>query len=96
MIKFIAGVRSKDADVKNAFTSSLGGAVSGIKDYYSQFYSAGSYLVDGFANGISVNAYKAAMAVKHPLIILVNVFLAFVSCNFTPPINLIIVWVPTD
>ena len=30
------------------------------KDYYSQFYSAGSYLVDGFANGISENAYKAA------------------------------------
>ena len=58
-VKFIAGVRSKDADAKNAFTSSLGGAISGVKDYYGQFYDAGSYLVDGFAKGISENTYKA-------------------------------------
>lgn len=64
MIKFIAGVRTKDSDTKIAFTSSLGVAVSAIKDYYSKFYDAGSYLVDGFCKGISDNDYKAAARAK--------------------------------
>lgn len=59
MVKFVAGVRSKNADAKNEFTSSLSRTISGIKDYYGQFYNAGSYLVDGFAKGISENTYKA-------------------------------------
>lgn len=60
MIKLIAGARSKEPDLKNSFASALGGVLSGIKnDYYSQFHDAAAYLVDGFANGIDANAYKA-------------------------------------
>ena len=34
-------------------------ALSKIRGYHDNFYSAGSYLVDGFANGISENSFKA-------------------------------------
>lgn len=60
MVKLIAGVRSKEPDIKNAFSSVLSGVISGIKnDYYGQFYDAAAYLVDGFANGIDANTFKA-------------------------------------
>ena len=59
MIKFIAGVRSKDGELRTAFTTTLSGAITSIKDYYGEFKSAGSYLVDGFCNGISENTWKA-------------------------------------
>lgn len=59
MVKLIAGVKSKENEVKTAFTGSMGSAVSGIKDYYEQFKQAGAYLVDGFAEGINQNMYKA-------------------------------------
>lgn len=59
MIKLIAGVKSKESEVRTAFTGSMGSAVSGIKDYYEQFKQAGAYLVDGFADGINQNMYKA-------------------------------------
>lgn len=32
---------------------------SGVKDNYDDFYSAGSYVVDGFAAGITANTFKA-------------------------------------
>jgi hypothetical protein len=59
MIKFIAGVKSQEASIKEPFISSLSGAVNAIRDCYSQFYSAGAYLVDGFVAGINANTYKA-------------------------------------
>lgn len=59
MVKFIAGVRSKDSELRTAFTTTLSGAITAIKDYYGEFKSAGSYLVDGFCNGISENTWKA-------------------------------------
>ena len=59
MVKFIAGVRSKDSELRTAFTTTLSGSITAIKDYYSQFKSAGSYLVDGFCDGISENTWKA-------------------------------------
>lgn len=34
-------------------------ASTGIREKYSSFYDAGSYLVDGFAGGIEANAFKA-------------------------------------
>ena len=37
-------------------------AVTAIRTKYSDFYSAGSYCVDGFVNGISWNTYKATNA----------------------------------
>ena len=59
MVKLIAGVKSKESEVKTAFTGSMGSSVSGIRDYYEQFKQAGAYLVDGFADGINQNMYKA-------------------------------------
>ena len=59
MVKLIAGVKTKENEVKTAFTGSMGSAVSGIRDYYEQFKQAGAYLVDGFADGINQNMYKA-------------------------------------
>lgn len=38
---------------------SIGSAVSSAEDYYWDFYSAGFYLVEGFAAGISANTWKA-------------------------------------
>lgn len=41
-----------------------GDAVDKIRSKYNSFYNAGSYLVDGFKNGISENSYKAAAKAK--------------------------------
>ena len=57
--KFIAGVKSKDASVKEQFVNSLSDAISSIKDYYDDFYDAGEYLVKGFAKGIDENTWRA-------------------------------------
>ena len=39
-------------------------AKSGLTGYYNSFYSAGSYLMQGFASGISSNSYRAAAAAR--------------------------------
>jgi hypothetical protein len=59
MIRLISGVKSKEDDAKTAFVGGLDRSVTAMNDYYSKFYEAGSYLVDGFAKGISDNDYKA-------------------------------------
>lgn len=55
----IKGIKQTKADIPKAFTGGLDDAVSDIKDSYTDFYDAGSYLVDGFASGISANIWKA-------------------------------------
>lgn len=62
--QFINGVLSAKKRVSNAFTSALSSALSDLRDNYGKFYSAGAYLVGGFANGISANRYKAAAQAK--------------------------------
>ena len=62
--KFINGILSGKTRVSNAFTSALVAALTAIKNYRSSFYSAGAYLVSGFASGISANRYKAAAQAK--------------------------------
>lgn len=59
MIKFIAGVKEKAEEVKTAFTGNLNASVTAIRDYHDQFKQAGTYLVEGFADGISENTYRA-------------------------------------
>lgn len=59
MIKFIAGVKKKAEEVKTAFTGNLNASVTAIRDYHDQFKQAGAYLVEGFADGISENTYRA-------------------------------------
>lgn len=48
--------------IKNAFDAPLNKAVSSVRSYMSRFYSAGSYLVTGFVNGIRDNIYLAQRA----------------------------------
>ena len=48
--------------IKNAFDSPLNKSVSSVRSYMSKFYSAGRYLVTGFANGIRDNIYLAQRA----------------------------------
>lgn len=59
MIKFIAGTKEKAEEVKTAFTGNLNASVTAIRDYHDQFKQAGAYLVEGFADGISENTYRA-------------------------------------
>ena len=60
MNAFVQGILGSAPKVSSAATVSLSGAISSINGYYDSFYSAGSYLVDGFAAGISANSYKAS------------------------------------
>lgn len=55
----IKGAESKINNLKKSFTKIVTAAKDAIRDTYDDFYSAGSYLVDGFAAGISENDYKA-------------------------------------
>jgi hypothetical protein len=55
----INGAKSNTAGLTNAFRSVINSAISSIRGMYYSFYNAGSYLVTGFANGISANTYKA-------------------------------------
>ena len=64
MIKFIAGVKEKAEEVKTAFTGNLNASVTAIRDYHDQFKQAGAYLVEGFADGISENTYRAESFVE--------------------------------
>ena len=43
-------------------SSALSESVSDIKSYYEAYYDAGSYLVDGFVDGINKNSFKAKTA----------------------------------
>ena len=56
---FVLGVREKEALAISAFTLLINKSIDGIRSKYFDFYNAGAYLVDGFANGISENTYKA-------------------------------------
>lgn len=44
------------------FGSALDAAISGINNYYTDFYKCGEYLATGFTNGIKSNSYKAKLA----------------------------------
>ena len=48
------------AKIDIAMASCLSSALTKVRGYFNSFYDAGSYLVTGFANGISENSYKAA------------------------------------
>ena len=52
----------EQSTIKNAFDAPLNKAESSVRSYMSKFYSAGGYLVTGFANGIRDNIYLAQLA----------------------------------
>lgn len=57
--KLAEGISSQVNAVNNACKKVVSGGATAIKTNRSGFYSAGSYLVDGFASGISANTWKA-------------------------------------
>ena len=61
MTYFINGINSKTSEVSDAMVQTVGQALSSINNgnKYNDFYNAGGYLVDGFADGITANTYKA-------------------------------------
>lgn len=59
MHQFANGVLKGASYVRIAIITPITSMISVLTGYYSSFYSAGSYLVSGFASGISANAYKA-------------------------------------
>ena len=60
----IKGMQSKLPAVKSSIISALSAAINVVKTTVSKFESAGSYLADGLANGISANSYKAVAKAK--------------------------------
>ena len=54
----------EQSTIKNAFDAPLNKAESSVRGYMSKFYSAGRYLVTGFANGIRDNIYLAQLAAR--------------------------------
>lgn len=54
------GAEDKLEDIKKSFKDLATAGKDAIREKYQDFYDAGSYLVDGFAAGISANTYAAS------------------------------------
>lgn len=57
--KFLTAATSKQTSFASTFSKLADSCVKALHQYYSNFYHAGAYLVQGFANGISANTYLA-------------------------------------
>ena len=56
---FNSTVKSSSSSTASAFSNLTTSSVSGIRSKYSAFVDAGRYLVEGFANGITSNTFRA-------------------------------------
>lgn len=57
--KLIDGIKSCESKAKTAAARIADACASALRSKYSGFYTAGKYLVQGFANGISANTFAA-------------------------------------
>lgn len=64
MTNLITGISSQKTKLSTSLVSSVTSAVSNIRSQYSTFSGAGSYLAEGFANGIALKAYLAEQKAK--------------------------------
>ena len=62
--KFSEGINGNIPTATGAITNLMTAVVSALSGYESSFYSAGSNLAVGFANGISDSAYHATIAAR--------------------------------
>lgn len=62
--KFSEGINGNIPTATGAITNLMTAVVSALSGYESSFYSAGSNLAVGFANGISASAYHATIAAR--------------------------------
>lgn len=60
--ELLSGLRSNRSNIETVFNGNLAAAASGARNYYGQFYNAGSYLASGFAKGISDGSSAAITA----------------------------------
>lgn len=60
--ELLSGLRSNRSNIETVFNGNLAAAASGARNYYGQFYNAGSYLASGFAKGISDGSSAAIAA----------------------------------
>lgn len=56
------GANANKAGVEDSFESAMSDAANAVSGYYSEFYSAGSYAMDGLADGIWANRSAAINA----------------------------------
>lgn len=64
LAKLVNGAKDKTDTLTKAFKSIASDAVTAIKDKYNSFYNAGKYVVDGFADGITDQTWKAEAKAK--------------------------------
>lgn len=64
LTNILKGATSKKTELSKGLTSLLSDAVTAIREKYDSFKSAGKYLVEGLAAGISANTYKAEAKAK--------------------------------
>lgn len=57
--RLVAGAKSQSILLNHTFTTLSAGVITTLRSKYDVYKSAGSYLVDGFAAGISANTWKA-------------------------------------
>lgn len=53
------GIQEASPKVINTFVQIISGSLTAIENKYTDFYNAGKYLVEGFADGITANTYLA-------------------------------------
>lgn len=58
------GIAINANQATTAVSSIMRTSLSYVRSYYSSFYSAGSYIVDGFANGVDDHAWKGISKVR--------------------------------
>ena len=56
------GANANKAGVQDSFESAMSDAANTVSEYYSEFYDAGSYVMDGLADGIWANRSAAINA----------------------------------
>ena len=64
MARFIFGLSVESGAANKVFISTLSNMLGTIRSYEGEFHSAGAHLVNGFANGINANTYKAAATAR--------------------------------
>ena len=62
--QLVSSLSSCKSDISSSMTSALHDSTTKIRSYYGSFFVAGSYLVSGFASGISSNMYKSTEKAK--------------------------------
>ena len=64
MTNLISGAKANSQGIIDVFKNAASSGVSAVNGYYGSFYDAGQYMAQGFANGISADAWRAEAKAK--------------------------------